>query len=869
MGLHQIIFTSCKRGINGVNDGQQIFSYDASFRDANSDDIKRLFSYTIPSLPAGESMTEELAKTMPKAFSYRKLRDGRSAVVLNTYLGRDYMGSEGRFGNYLGHAVIADEGQLDCYPCELYGGAFLRDHMEYEEVNNPNPPDYLPTPVLVPGDQITVDAVVDFLSAENRMEIFKNMVYTLLTYEATKRRIIICDAPENIIFWIAAMEYTLPLKLALEINFTTYEYSPALSASQICGVVREGTDFDRNGNYYIFDLETNHCPEFTKDRGFFRFLQTTMSFSYDSLKHFHKFLTRGYSYNRADTDMIAAYHLYTILYDGAAGATLEELQAAFDFAEKYAMPKERHHIFESLLNQKESLLAAETPQFFLLLQFLLSSQKAYDVEAQDTIRDLLIDRIFAELEKEDSHSFADFYQQADSFCAKNGIALASELMQKADRIFDIVQEDGIPWKAVFFLQIAGTSLKNRKNLINDRFMTTPLGCMYHDIIRSVYLKDTREGFGLVCKILDGFAEESSTLTQMALAIETVLRDLPKGNEKTLTLWQYYNQIMLKGGTEKLTDAWDILNKAHREELIYSLYSAAMSKTTVFANLQKIFEDHYSTIVVKNKNYARQYENKILCDYYDRLAAYNDDEIYMTERELFYIISTRKVRVPFVYKLIDKIVRKIPLDCPTKDNKAIIEAMFNYQYNFLHEQLGEKLMLLVIADSIEQCQSRDQLLSMLDKLEILTRDNCADLSRVTVRGAEHYCNWLLPHPCVLVMEKSDFERLYNLFIMPAETANLFFSTMAEKVYNRCTAAGNFEVFCEYLAFALPKGNPRTMECIGKALPKLTGHRFVWLDQMVSNAFHNDYQMMQNWNMIKKASGSAKNAFAEFFRHKKDN
>ena len=28
MSLHQIIYTSCMRGINGVNDGQQIFSYD-------------------------------------------------------------------------------------------------------------------------------------------------------------------------------------------------------------------------------------------------------------------------------------------------------------------------------------------------------------------------------------------------------------------------------------------------------------------------------------------------------------------------------------------------------------------------------------------------------------------------------------------------------------------------------------------------------------------------------------------------------------------------------------------------------------------------------------------------------------------------
>lgn len=36
------------RGINGVNDGQQVFSYDASFKDANNDEVKSLFSYQPP-----------------------------------------------------------------------------------------------------------------------------------------------------------------------------------------------------------------------------------------------------------------------------------------------------------------------------------------------------------------------------------------------------------------------------------------------------------------------------------------------------------------------------------------------------------------------------------------------------------------------------------------------------------------------------------------------------------------------------------------------------------------------------------------------------------------------------------------------------
>ena len=108
MSKHQIIYTSCMRGIDGVNDGQQIFSYDEAFKDKKTDEVKSLFTYQVPSLPAGTLMSEEIAKTMPVAFSYRMLKNGSVSVTLNTYLGRDYMGSAGRFGNHLSHSIICD-----------------------------------------------------------------------------------------------------------------------------------------------------------------------------------------------------------------------------------------------------------------------------------------------------------------------------------------------------------------------------------------------------------------------------------------------------------------------------------------------------------------------------------------------------------------------------------------------------------------------------------------------------------------------------------------------------------------------------------------------------------------------------------------
>ena len=241
MSVHQIIYTSCMRGINSVNDGQQVFSYDAQFKDYNNDDVKSLFSYQPPALEPGVVMTEEIAATLPRAFIYRNFEDGRCAISLNTYLGRDYMGSAGRFGNHLSHVVVADKIDMVNYPCEFYGSSVLRERMEFEEVNNPNPPEFLPVPSLKKGYAVDAESVLEFLGIGERLEIYKNMLYAMLAFERERKRVIICDAAENIIMWIAALEYAVPLKNALNINFTTYEFDPALSAAQICGVVKKGT----------------------------------------------------------------------------------------------------------------------------------------------------------------------------------------------------------------------------------------------------------------------------------------------------------------------------------------------------------------------------------------------------------------------------------------------------------------------------------------------------------------------------------------------------------------------------------------------------------------------------------------------------
>ena len=81
----------------------------------------------------------------------------------------------------------------------------------------------------------------------------------MLKFHSEKKRLVICDEKENIIKWIAALQYALPMDIAKRVNFTTYDFDPELSSFQICGVVSEGTHY--NVSNYIASVSYTHLDK--------------------------------------------------------------------------------------------------------------------------------------------------------------------------------------------------------------------------------------------------------------------------------------------------------------------------------------------------------------------------------------------------------------------------------------------------------------------------------------------------------------------------------------------------------------------------------------------------------------------------------
>ena len=877
MSLHQIIYTSCMRGINGVNDGQQIFSYDASFNDANNDEVKSLFSYQPPALDPGVIMTEEIAHTLPKSFIYRKMNNGACALALNTYLGRDYMGSAGRFGNHLSHVIIADEGDIQNYPCEFYGSSLLRDHMEFEEVNSPNRPDFLPEPVLERGFTIDVDTVIEFLSVDDRIEIFKNMLHAVLAFESERKRVVICDEAENIILWIAAIEYALPLKTALGINFSTYDFDPSLSASQICGVIPKGTRYTEESKrlHFVFDLYQNSCVEFEKDELYFDFIDTSMSFSFDSLQDFHRFILEGYSYDKADEKMYAAYRLYSLLSDGIDGLTENEIKNALDFASEYALPAEQLRILQILFDQKDYLLRADIRSFLCVIRYVISNYEALSEDYRTAIKNLMVDRVLSEflINENGESTFISFYNEVDSVCRDNGFSVATELMRRSnrDKLFAVMQNDIASWKIAFIVKVVSTFVKDQRVSVNDLLIDAPLGQTYYGLVQAVYSQNVKNGFFLVTRILDEFSADCTYLVNMALNIEGMLLDLPSANQEVASMWKYFGQTMVKCQWSNFATAYSILGSYQRYEQIYMLYSLAMANAVGIPENQLIFNEHYKSFVARDRDYSLQYGEQILSDYFRVLENSDSESSYDAKCELFGIVSSGKKNVPFAESLLKDIIKAIPFESPSKENSKLIQGAFEYLYNDLHKPVTGKLLLLVIAMVLEKCKKSSQLHDAFENLERLTANSKADMSRVTERSAERYFDWLLPKVCELCERTSDIESLYNLFEMPSDVASLFFTSCAKIYLKQSKGDKDYSVFCEFLGLVFKKSNSQIRDEIGKVLCKLSKQKLSDLDEAVRDFYHEDKTILHHWDEIKDVAESTSpilNNLANLFRRKKD-
>lgn len=866
MAKHQIIYTSCMRGIDGVNDGQQIFSYDASFQDGKSEEVKSLFTYQVPSLPAGTLMTEEIALTMPVAFSYRLLKSGSVAVTLNTYLGRDYMGSAGRFGNHLSHSIVCDFSELDVYPCELYAGISLRNSMEYEEVNNPNPPDYLPEPELVKGYVIHPDSVAEFLGIADNLEKYKQMVAAMLKFSSEKKRIVICDAPENIAKWIAALHYALPLEIAKKVNFTTYEFDPELSPSQICGVISEGSryhceNYISSNRHYVFDFLQNQFTNVEAEDVLLDFLDAAFSFSYDSLVDFHSFLMNNTLYRECNEKYYAAYYFYTLMSEGIADLSREQFTAVMEFAAEYLTESAKRDLVFKLLEEQNNINQLENEYALLVLSYLLKTLGILDAGQQSMVKQMIVDRVIMLLSTDEmtEETFLPLYNNIDALARSINLSIPAELMvdRNRDSLLGNLSQGTKLWKIYFVMKIISDYVKNMRLPTDELYPDRAIGAIYYGIVSSVYKTGRTNGYEVVEKILDGFKDNFEYYSNMTLNIEGFLLDLGLGEEDKKHLWNYFFDEVLKMDQGSVTKINEKLAEYDRFDEMYALYKRQLVQFSGLSEARDFFRTYWSQWLSGNQAYGSLYAAIALRDYetiYEKkMSTVADKEKFRYAEEILDMAMKMGITDAYVTPLGETVLQYIPMGNLTAEKEATIRKLYQYTREVLNQPVGGKLLLFVIALHLNQITSIDEIAEATQKIREVSGEPGANFSNMTDSEVKDYFAWAFRSLENFSLLKEDYEELYKLFHFSATTHKLFMEHWCKLSYGDGKSEKDDADFSEYLRFLFEIGRNDDQEMVGKYLCRLSKQKLATLDEkMMTIYFKEDLKAAQAWKNIKETA-----------------
>lgn len=355
MGINQAIFTSSAKGIS-KGGGMGIHTYNMECSEIELAD----FEMSYCQYHFSGSIDDVL--NLPTKYVYGKTQNGKYMAAEVTYLGKDYNKESGRMGNLLSHMYSFGKDDMKVYPMQMYGSSDFLTSMDMADVDGTNDVDYLPAISSIdPGDVINIEVVQAFLG-DGRIEMFCHLLAAVLERDDI-HKVIIHDTHDNILKWIAAVEYALPLQCAREVSFSSYEHDPMMSEFDIRGAiagVSKGNceDYTVTGQFYVFDGVVKTYPEFDVGSDFFQFgISMGLAYSYEALLEFYKFLN-AYSYDKADSDIYKGFKLFQMVQSGMAFLKNREFLEAVSFEGTYGDKSSYLEMLDRLAERLET-----TPAF--------------------------------------------------------------------------------------------------------------------------------------------------------------------------------------------------------------------------------------------------------------------------------------------------------------------------------------------------------------------------------------------------------------------------------------------------------------------------------------------------------------------------
>jgi len=830
MSKYQIIYTSCKRGIAGNSEGLQVYSHSPKIPGKPNDYVKGLLSYQPPTN----------VPKKPIAFVYRRISNKTFGLALKTHLSRDHTGK--MVSNYLSHGVVVEEKELKFYPAEAYGSGMWNSCMDEADVSSPEIPPLLPEPNIIKGQRVSIESVMDFLT-DNRIVIYKKMLASMFLSKTAKKKVIICDDSDNIIMWIAALHYALPLEIAMDVGFATYDHDPVRSHYQICGAVPEGTAYNPKSAHFIFDFTRGIFPNIETRDVFFRVLDEGLASS--NIQRFHRFIIEKLTYRSADENYYKAYALFRLLNEERP-LSLNSFKNAMLMANSHAYKDVLTETFGVILSRRDFILSVDDEYALEIFTALLSKSPMLE-----GVGELIAERVITDFASKEANrdSFLGFYRALGNICEARKVSISAELIKDANIKTIAAHLADHQWRWDFFVEIYCDYVVSHKIPVENLSLDHKLGRLIGDIVATRLAADPNLGLVLITRIIVRLSHDWSYLANMALNLEGVILDAPDSEMLCEKHWAYFYDMFVLRQSQNRQHVYDMFLSLDRADQVFDLYAVLMSRA---ANVKAARELFLKAIEIKDKLFLQEYRIRIYERYYSFPATQRDSA---ARRELIRLIARDNITADFVPDLIDVVLDEIPIGSLSKDNEKMVNTLLDY----CRESLPNRLILLASGMLIGKVSSAYELENTMKTIRHIAKAE-------TISGADSkYINWVAPTMFGCAKTPEELSTCYNLYEHTSETTVGFVEAWARESM-RVKELGGMMMFIGFLFIVGDAGNRQEA---GIILGKLSKPRLEALNEAVSQKYHGDVKHLFYWSEVYEAATSSSSLLAgigNLFRRK---
>lgn len=429
MAAHQIIYTSCRRGIEGTSDGFQVFSYDEK----------------LPSIPAAGSSQGYNAlfvDPVPRdlgfsIFGYHPLDGDYCLYCNNTRLPHDYMGPQGRSGNMLRQSFLVPWADMSFAPIELMGSSVLRSQMG-PEVQSAEKPDYLPCVDLAPAGNVTFDEVCEWLEDEDMADSMGELLAKLFAAKMGGKQLVVVATAEEAAQIIGAISYALPLRLSRQISFVLGADDATEASGDIINASAEAIaaapDYVTSG-WIVFDP---HNPDsngsYAGVDGYLGFVELSYSLNPKRLADFCSFVQEHTTAKFMLGALDDAHDLWALLGKSEPDADAGRLLRALSFAEASSDEATNAQLTNQLVDSLDTLADMGLGVLIPVLSYLLRRVSGMDAERREGVCAVAAATV-SRLLSDASVTPRDFPKQMSSLCescSRAGLDLLAILQRGGD-----------------------------------------------------------------------------------------------------------------------------------------------------------------------------------------------------------------------------------------------------------------------------------------------------------------------------------------------------------------------------------------------------------------------------------------------------